>query len=236
MIWPLKEIRITQYFGENPRIYKKFGLKAHNGLDFSCPVGTDIYCLDDGIIYETGDQGNKGYGKFVRVNLDSKFQAVFAHCSVILVKFNQKVKAGQIIAKSGNSGFSTGPHLHLGIRPNPWEYNNGFAGYIDPKPFLTLTIDKFMQLEQDVQLLKQQLGEIKKAFQIDNLYMRASDGSLWWKDAEGKVYAGATALAILYRLLNRRMMTEEQFKQMKNVLTKIKDERELLKVVKSIKQ
>lgn len=135
--------RITQWFGENPQIYKQFGLKGHNGIDYGLPQGTELVAVYDGQVVEVGDQGRSGYGKYVRIATLTGHEVTYGHMSVISVKKGQGVKQGDKLGLSGNTGFSTGPHLHLGVRKydanrNIADYSNGYKGAIDPKPFFTM--------------------------------------------------------------------------------------------------
>lgn len=130
--------RFTQGFGENPQIYGQFGMKGHNGIDFGMGVGTNLLFADPGDVIEVGDQGGKGYGKFVRQLTFLGEQHIYAHLSNISVSKGQRVKRFDTPGKSGNSGFSTGPHLHFGIRPKNFNYGNGYLGYVDPIPRLQI--------------------------------------------------------------------------------------------------
>jgi len=130
-----KNFRISQYFGENPQIYKRFKMDGHNGLDFACPTGTPIYAGFDGIA-KIKDDKDKGYGLHVRV-IGNKTETVYAHLSKVFIQEGQMVRAGiSKLGDSGNTGFSTGSHLHLGLRKvdggRVLEYNNGYKGYINP--------------------------------------------------------------------------------------------------------
>lgn len=144
MKYPLKRVYITQGFGQNPNIYKQFGLKGHNGIDFRTrhilsPLGkVEVLASKSGTIIEVGNQGNSGYGKFIRIKHFKDEQTVYGHLSRQDVKVGQKVKEGQIIGLTGNTGFSTGPHLHWGFRPYNWKTltSNGFSGYVDPMQFI----------------------------------------------------------------------------------------------------
>jgi len=132
---------VTQNFGENPQIYKQFGLKGHNGIDFRAAMRTPIYAPCDGVIRHKEETG--GYGKYIKLrNNDRGREIVLAHFDSILVEQGQQVNMGQFLGFSGNTGFSTGPHLHMGLRflkkkgDDVWdwsvmEYNNGYFGYID---------------------------------------------------------------------------------------------------------
>lgn len=142
--YPVQPVRITQYFAENPKVYEQFGLKGHNGLDFGCTVGTDLMSCADGTITFIGDQGGAGYGKYIRMHTDDGYEITYGHLSQQLVRVGDKVKAGQHIGETGNTGFSTGPHLHLGVRQltntgDIANYTNGYKGSVDPNPFFMNT-------------------------------------------------------------------------------------------------
>ena len=100
--------------------YKKLGKMwskgYHTGVDYAVPVGTDVLAVADGVI----DPANWGasYGTQLVQKLDGGY-FIYAHLSSTLVKPGQKVSEGQIIAKSGNTGNSSGPHLHAELRNGP---------------------------------------------------------------------------------------------------------------------
>lgn len=136
-IHPMDPVFITQRFGERPEVYGKFGLKGHNGIDyrtkfFDSPLGRRyIVAPDSGFIEETGNQGNKGYGVFLRIRHDDGSQSVLGHCTKLYVKQGDRVTKGSRVALSGNTGFSSGAHVHWGWRPKNWDVKNGYAGYVD---------------------------------------------------------------------------------------------------------
>lgn len=144
MLWPISPATITQKFGENPQIYKQFGLAGHNGIDFrtkfidSLTGKRPATAAMDGKVIEVGDEGKGGYGRFVRLRHGGSSQTVYGHLDVALVKVGDLVHAGDRIGITDNTGFSTGSHLHFGFRPDEWEknINNGFKGYVDPLPYL----------------------------------------------------------------------------------------------------
>jgi len=129
-----KNVRISQMFGMNPAMYAEFGLKAHNGIDFATPVGKPIYACMDGEV-TVSHQGKKGYGLHVRIT-NEKYQVVYGHLSEEFVSSTKSIKKGSLIGNTGNTGFSTGPHLHFGVRARKdnkiSNYNNGYFGYFDP--------------------------------------------------------------------------------------------------------
>jgi len=118
--WPVENIIITQQFGgsafakTNPGIY---GRPFHPGTDFGVPVGTRVMSVAPGKIIGSGNTdafpGCVAWGKWIVVEHTNGLTSLYAHLSSISVSVGQEVSAGQTIALSGNTGFSTGPHLHF---------------------------------------------------------------------------------------------------------------------------
>jgi septal ring factor EnvC (AmiA/AmiB activator) len=137
MIKPFKgNFPLTQGFGLNPDIYKQFGMAGHNGIDMATPSGTPILASISGRVIEAVKSGDVGYGKYVKIESD-KWGSLTAHLSRVDVEIGQEVTEGQQVGLSGNTGFSTGPHLHWGVFPIPRDRNNGYAGYIDQTSLIT---------------------------------------------------------------------------------------------------
>ena len=91
--------------------------RMHHGLDFLCNTGEEVVAPGEGVITYVGRRG--GYGKVIRINHGFGYETIYGHLSKYKVKKGQKVKRGDIIALSGNSGsLSTGPHLHYEVRHN----------------------------------------------------------------------------------------------------------------------
>lgn len=116
---PTEHTRITDVFGYRPR-----RRRAHYGLDIKVYVGDTIRAAFDGKVRVVKNQGRRGYGKYVVIRHDNGLETVYGHLSKQLVAVNQRVKAGEPIALGGNTGRSTGSHLHfetrfLGIPINP---------------------------------------------------------------------------------------------------------------------
>lgn len=104
---------LTSGFGVRVHPFYKLA-QMHTGIDFTAPPGTDIYCTGDGVVEESDWVG--GYGQVVIVDHGFGYKTLYAHCSALNVKQGQKVKRGQVIAKVGSTGMSTGPHLHYEVR------------------------------------------------------------------------------------------------------------------------
>lgn len=128
---------ISQRFGENPQDYAKFGLAGHNGVDFAVPSDTPIFAVDDGSVMEV-EIDYDGYGMYAKVR-HAWGESLYAHLLACGVGTWQDVKAGDRIGLSGNSGNSTGPHLHFAMRVNPYARGYPFDGYTDPLPYLAST-------------------------------------------------------------------------------------------------
>ena len=118
--WPLDKIYVTQKYG-----YTDFALSSkayangHNGVDFRASVGTRVKASLSGIVEGIGDTdivcSGASYGKWVLITHSNGLTTLYGHLSLIKVKAGDKVYTGDIIGYSGNTGFSTGPHLHFGL-------------------------------------------------------------------------------------------------------------------------
>ena len=94
------------------RITSPFGMRQrgmHNGTDFGVPIGTPVLAPDDGVVWMAGSNGSAGI--MVAIN-SGNTQHKLMHLSQIKVQPGEKVKKGQVVGLSGNTGLSTGPHLH----------------------------------------------------------------------------------------------------------------------------
>ena len=127
IVMPLKSnLYITSGYGS--RIHPIFGsLKMHNGIDLKANY-EDVHAVLDGIITEAG-WDSKGGGNFIKIKHFNRFETSYLHLSEIYYKVGEKVRAGFIIGKSGNTGNSTGPHLHFAVKEfgqsiNPYHFLN----------------------------------------------------------------------------------------------------------------
>ena len=126
IVMPLnREISITSPYGT--RMHPIFGAsKFHNGIDLAANY-ENVYSVLDGIVTETGWDNNGG-GNYLKIKHFDRFETAYLHLSEIYYRVGEFVKAGFIIAKSGNSGNSTGPHLHFSVKE--------FGQNINPTHFL----------------------------------------------------------------------------------------------------
>lgn len=145
LTYPVKNPRITQKFGENLNpFYKQQGLNGHMGLDLGCPIGTEVYAAHDGYLNFQEDPG--GYGHEAHITVQGQYWTIYGHLSQF-VGSDRNVKQGELIAYSGNSGMSTGPHLHFGLVIIPFNRNNGYLGCSDPLPFLSTNTNHMPQIK-----------------------------------------------------------------------------------------
>ncbi|HEY9744662.1 MAG TPA: M23 family metallopeptidase [Oculatellaceae cyanobacterium] len=104
---------------QNALISSGFGLRwgrPHQGIDMAAPLGTAIVAAEAGKVVYSG--WKSGYGNFVAVDHGHGYRTHYAHCSKLLVNVGQTVQKGQLIARVGNTGNSTGPHLHFEVVAN----------------------------------------------------------------------------------------------------------------------
>jgi murein DD-endopeptidase MepM/ murein hydrolase activator NlpD len=106
--WPLAAPRLTSRFG------KRWG-RDHEGIDMAAPIGTPVLAAAAGTVIYAGDQV-RGYGNMIVLRHSDELVTVYAHNSVLRVRIGESVPAGQQIAKVGDTGRSTAPHLHFEVR------------------------------------------------------------------------------------------------------------------------
>jgi murein DD-endopeptidase MepM/ murein hydrolase activator NlpD len=106
----------------------------HEGIDFSTDIGTPVYATGDGVVDFSGFK--EGFGLMVEIDHGFGYITIYGHLSSSLVNVGQKVTRGKEIALSGNSGLSTGPHLHYEIHHdgealNPDGFFFGNLGFLE---------------------------------------------------------------------------------------------------------
>ncbi len=114
---------ISSDYGPRTNPYVGF----HKGIDIGMPMGTSICATKDGTV-STSVYGTGGYGYYIILDHGDGIQTLYAHCSKLLVSVGDVVTKGQIIAKVGSTGNSTGPHVHFEVRIN--------GEQVDPLPYL----------------------------------------------------------------------------------------------------
>lgn len=148
---------ISQHFGDNPTRYlpasswiiQTFGNyqpDGHTGIDFACEVGTPVRAVTSGrVLHEGWMPGTYADNPWwvapafagICVVIDhGSFIGIYGHLSETAINKGDWVSEGQVIAKSGNTGGSTGPHLHFEVLPDGYNLNAAFYGRVDPTPYL----------------------------------------------------------------------------------------------------
>ena len=112
ILWPVKYGKITSKFGNRNHPVLK-SVKFHRGVDIAVSLGTPVYAGIRGIVTFAGKRGN--YGNLVEIKGSDGIKVRYAHLSKIDVVTGQKVLNGEKVAETGNTGMSTGPHLHYEI-------------------------------------------------------------------------------------------------------------------------
>ncbi|MBO5852265.1 MAG: M23 family metallopeptidase [Clostridia bacterium] len=126
--WPLSTVGVlTSTYGE----VRNNGTKIHGALDIAVPQGTSVIAVKGGTVVEAAYES--GYGNYVVIDHGNGLKTLYAHNKRIVVSKGQKVTAGQLIALSGNTGRSTGPHLHFEVILNGNTVNPG--NYLDMSKF-----------------------------------------------------------------------------------------------------
>ena len=126
MLWPAPGYTtITSTFGY--RIHPIFGLQRfHSGLDIAVPLGTSVLAANSGTVIKTAYSSS--YGNMVMIDHGGGIVTAYAHLSEFVANVGDEVEKGTVIAKSGSTGWSTGPHLHFEVRVN--------GEYVDPTDYL----------------------------------------------------------------------------------------------------
>lgn len=127
---PVTKYTLTASFAQGGAMWSA----KHSGQDFAVPIGTQVKAAGAGVVVKAGPNGGgdgPAYGNAIVIKHNNGKYSQYAHLSKINVNVGAKVKTGQNIAKSGNTGNSSGPHLHFEIRTTP---NYGSA--LNPMAFL----------------------------------------------------------------------------------------------------
>jgi Peptidase family M23 len=119
------KFRVTSPYGA----LEEFRDHPHSGVDLSMPIGTDVLSPVEGVVQQIVNYGNENIGKGVIVQTDDGKEVIFGHLNEIHTKVGEHISIGEKIAESGNTGFSTGPHLHLGMKDSA-------GGVVDPQPVI----------------------------------------------------------------------------------------------------
>ena len=153
--------RMNQRFGVPDKMYLLINMLGHNGMDWALPIGVKIVASHDGIVTFVGEddaikQGYPTRGKGIEIKTLTKFtfgdkesyaKTLYWHLDKWLVKEGDTVKAGDVIGISGNTGMSTGPHLHWALKLIDEEgktvnRGNGYLGAINQIPYIDIGLSR----------------------------------------------------------------------------------------------
>ncbi len=118
LAYPLEKIAVTQRFGKTIDAVRLYASGSHNGMDMRASPGTPLRAAGDGVVVATGDTDRvcpwASYGKWILIKHKNGLSTIYAHLELIKVAAGREVRVGDLIGYTGNSGYSTGPHLHFG--------------------------------------------------------------------------------------------------------------------------
>ena len=139
---PLDYLKLNSSYGyRTDPVYRC--TRFHDGIDLKCSY-ENVYAMLPGIVKEV-HKGNKGYGNYVILQ-HGNLECLYGHLSLIAVSENDVVRAGDVVAISGNTGKSTGPHLHIRLRKE--------GKSVDPKPFISYLNTYISDLQDEIEALK----------------------------------------------------------------------------------
>jgi murein DD-endopeptidase MepM/ murein hydrolase activator NlpD len=157
MIWPV-DASVSQEYGSNPtrdlpadswliRTFGNYQPNGHTGIDFPVHEGTPVRAVANGTVKHVGWYSGSyadnpywiapAFAGFVLVIDHGGFIGIYAHLSGSPVAVGETVREGQTVAYSGNTGGSTGPHLHFEVLPDGWDFNNGMFGRVNPAQYFS---------------------------------------------------------------------------------------------------
>ena len=167
-----KEIEVSKPFQNDFVMTKPFGVFfwmngrkiKHQGTDWALPKGTPVLSCFAGRVIRVEKYRLEGYGRSVYLrSANGKFEALFAHLESTFVEVGEEVEKGAMLAHSGNTGFSTGPHLHFGLKL--------YSEYVDPEKYVGTVPDQLIKSDEYIVQKGDTLFEIASKFFVG--------GNLW---------------------------------------------------------
>lgn len=117
--WPLENVFVTQLFGKTSASKRLYASGSHSGVDFRASVGTPVLAMADGVVSGVGDTDTTcpgaSFGKWIFIKYNNGLASAYGHLSLSKVSVGQKVSRGEVVGYSGNTGHTTGPHLHVTV-------------------------------------------------------------------------------------------------------------------------
>lgn len=138
---------VTAWFGSVDNAHHQ----PHNGIDIALPMDTPVSSMVSGTVEHVLHNGKKSFGNSVWIREPDGYRVVFGHLDRTTVHPGERIHTGDLVGLSGNTGYSTGPHLHIGVMDN-------HGHWVDPKKYLSmwnweqLTADKVKNAEEDFAL------------------------------------------------------------------------------------
>ena len=137
--WPLDSIVVTQLFGAKTGPHRTYA-NGHSGVDFRARTPQKVYAMADGVVMGTGDTDiacrGVSFGRWVTIKYDNNLVSTFGHLSLIKAKAGDRVKRGEIVGYSGNTGRTTAPHLHVSLYAGI-DANGNNPVDVKPKPSIS---------------------------------------------------------------------------------------------------
>jgi murein DD-endopeptidase MepM/ murein hydrolase activator NlpD len=124
-VLPLTSYRLSAFFGASSYLWSS----VHTGLDMSAPSGTPIQSVANGVVTETGYDGS--YGNKTVVTLDDGTEIWYCHQTSFLTSVGDSVRGGEVIGTVGSTGNSTGPHLHIEVRPGGGDPVDPYSAFLE---------------------------------------------------------------------------------------------------------
>ena len=206
MIPQVENERSTQRFGENSAKYSGSG---HSGIDYGVNYES-VYAAKRGFVVKIR-YNNTGYGTYIVLLHEDGSETIYAHLSKILVENRQTVEEDDVIAISGNTGMSTGPHLHFGYRPLDADLHNGYSCYIDPINLFEMSRIEYMSKLSE---LEKQVGDIKKSLEYPNI-RQVEGGEVIIHPQFKNATADAVMSSVLARHSGQPLLKEADAKKLK---------------------
>lgn len=158
------KVRISSHFQPHRRHPVTGQIRPHKGTDFAVPVGTPVVAPADGVVDKATYSKSAGY--YIVLRHAGGYSTVYMHLSKLNVKAGQRVKIGSTIARSGNTGISTGPHLHYELRINNRPVN-AMRVNLPKNGDATIAAKQRKRFDSNVALYKKELHEESLIAQID---------------------------------------------------------------------
>ncbi|MGP9042084.1 M23 family metallopeptidase [Cytobacillus kochii] len=183
--------KVTTPYGVIDQLHKT----PHNGIDLALPEGSPLYAIGRGVVEDIVNYGDSNIGQGVIVKLDNGLKAVYGHLSQVKVNPGDHLEAGQLLALSGNTGRSTGPHLHFTLKDG--------VQTVDPTKYVAGAVEKHNRwlpdfIEKPYTDLTNALNDFNGT--VDTLSYWLNPKNLFseiWQGLEALIYNPETAVFLM---------------------------------------